>query len=45
MFSFAMSVALCNEMFDKELKKPAGEKITDLPKPKEIKKDPIYYTV
>ena len=31
-------VALCNEMLDKELKKPAGEKITDLPKPKEIKK-------
>lgn len=25
-------------MLDKELKKPAGEKITDLPKPKEIKK-------
>jgi ATP-dependent protease Clp, ATPase subunit len=30
--------APCNEMLDKELKKPAGEKITDLPKPKESKK-------
>lgn len=31
-------VALCNEMLDKDLGKPAGgESITDLPKPKDIK--------
>jgi ATP-dependent Clp protease ATP-binding subunit ClpX len=30
-------VALCNEMLEKDLKGPAEEQITDLPKPKEIK--------
>lgn len=31
-------IALCNEMLDKDLAKPAGgEIITDLPKPKDIK--------
>ena len=30
-------IALCNEMLEKDLKAPAEETITDLPKPKEIK--------